>query len=47
MIDGMSYIEYGERLQLLRLPTLSYRRAIGEMIEVWKHWNVYYPASKD
>ena len=28
MFDGMSYIDYGERLKLLRLPTLSYRRAI-------------------
>ena len=38
MIEGMSYIDYGERLKLLRLPTLSYRRARGEMIEVWKHY---------
>ena len=37
----MSYIDYGERLKLLRLPTLSYRRARGEMIEVWKHYHVY------
>ena len=43
MIEGMSYIDYGERLKLLRFPTLSYRRAIGEMIEVWKHYHVYYP----
>ena len=34
MIEGMSYIDYGEKLKLLRLPTLSYRRARGEMIEV-------------
>ena len=34
MIEGMSYIDYGERLKLLRLPTLSYRRARVEMIEV-------------
>ena len=27
IIEGMSYIDYGERLKLLRLPTLSYRRA--------------------
>ena len=43
MIEGMSYIDYGERLELLRLPTLSYRRARGEMIEVWKHYHVYDP----
>ena len=43
MIEGMSYIDYGERLKLLRLPTLSYRRARGEMIEVWKHYHVHDP----
>ena len=43
MIEGMSYIEYGERLKLLRLPTLSYGRARGGMIEVWKHYHVYDP----
>ena len=25
MIEGMSYIDYSERLKLFRLPTLSYR----------------------
>ena len=39
----MSYIDYGERIKLLRLPTLLYRRARGEMIEVWKHYHVYDP----
>ena len=43
MIEGMSYIDYGERLKLLDLPTLAYRRARGEMIEVWKHYHVYDP----
>ena len=43
MIEGMRYIEYGERLKLLCLPTLSYRRARGEMIEVWTHYHVYDP----
>ena len=43
MIEGMSYIDYGERLKLLCLPTLSYRRARGEMIELWKHYHVYNP----
>ena len=40
MIKGMSYIEYDERLKLLRLPTLSYRGAGGNMIGVWKHYHV-------
>ena len=43
MIEGMSYIDYGERLKLLHLPTLAYRRARGEIIEVWKHYHVYDP----
>ena len=43
MIEGMSYIDYGERQKLLCLPTLSYRRSRGEMIEVWKHYHVYDP----
>ena len=25
MIKGMSYIDHGERLKLIRVPTLSYR----------------------
>ena len=43
MIEGVSYIDYGEWLKLLCLPTLSYRRARGQMIEVWKHYRVYNP----
>ena len=43
MIEGMSYIDYSERLNLLRIPTLSYRRARREMIEVWKHYHAYDP----
>ena len=43
IIEGMSYIDYGERLKLIRLPTLSYRRAREQMIEVWKHYHVYDP----
>ena len=38
MIQSMSYIDYGEMLKLLRLPTLSYRR---EMIGVWTNYHVY------
>ena len=36
MIPGMSNLSYPERLQALRLPTLSYRRARGDMIETYK-----------
>ena len=43
MIEGISYIDYGERLKPLRLPKLSYQGARGEMSEVWKHYHVYDP----
>ena len=43
MMESMSYIDYGERQKLLCLPTLSYQRVRGDMIEVWKHYHVYDP----
>jgi len=41
LIDGMSDIEYEERLKILKLPTLRYRRERGDMIEIYKHLNTY------
>ena len=41
LIDGFSNIEYSERLRRLNLPTLTYRRARGNMIELYKHFHVY------
>ena len=35
-IPGMSDLSYEERLQKLRLPTLVYRRARGDMIDTYK-----------
>ena len=32
---------YEERLRKLKLPTMTYRRARGLMMEVWKHINSY------
>ena len=39
MVDGFSNLEYEERLKQLELPTLVYRRARGDMIEVYKHFH--------
>ena len=36
MVPGLSQLSYGERLRKLRLPTLAYRRARGDMIQVFK-----------
>ena len=43
MVDGMGSLDYPTRLEELGLPTLLYRRNRGDMIEVWKHLNVYDP----
>ena len=39
--DGLSNLDYPERLKSLDLPTLVYRRVRGDMIEVYKHFHVY------
>ena len=44
MIEGLKHLEYSERLQRLKLPTLVYRRARGRMIEVWRHFHSHDPA---
>ena len=36
MIPGMPKISYPDRLRKLKLPTLTYRRARGDMIETYK-----------
>ena len=41
LVDGLSDLEYPERLKRIDLPTLLYRRRWGDMIEVWKHFNAY------
>jgi ribonuclease P/MRP protein subunit RPP40 len=42
MIPGLNNLSYEERLKKLNLPTLSYRRARGDMIEVYKLLNGKY-----
>ena len=41
LVDGLGNLEYTDRLQRLKLPTLLYRRMLGDMIEMYKHFNSY------
>ena len=41
LVDGLSNLDYSERLKRLDLPTLAYRRARGDLIEVYKHFHTY------
>ena len=36
LVPGLSELSYKQRLQLLKLPTLQYRRYRGDMIETYK-----------
>ena len=42
LVPGMSNLSYKDRLKLLKLPTLKYRRYRGDMIEVYKLSHGYY-----
>ena len=41
LVDGFSQLDYSERLSRLDIPTLIYRRARGDMIEIFKHFHSY------
>ena len=41
LIDGFYDLNYNERLERLDLPSLAYRRARGDMVEVYKHLHTY------
>ena len=41
LVDGFGKMDYSERLEKLKLPTLAYRRLRGDMIECYKHFNKY------
>ena len=41
LVDGLSTFNYPERLLRLDLPTLVYRRARGDMIELYKNFHSY------
>ena len=42
LIPGFRDKEYVDRLRALKLPSLTYRRERGDMIEVFKHMHGYY-----
>ena len=42
ILPGLRHLSYSQRLQKLHLPTLVYRRARGDMIEVFKILHSYY-----
>ena len=41
LVGGLNDLEYSDRLKILDLPTLVYRRARGDMIEMYKHFHIY------
>ena len=41
LVDNIGSLDYGERLKALELPSLTYRRKRGDMIEIYKHFNSY------
>ena len=41
LVDGLSDLDYPDRLRKLDLPTLLYRRSRGGMLELWKHFHSY------
>lgn len=41
LVDGLSKLDYPERLKRLDLPTLVYRRRRGDVIEMYKHFHQY------
>ena len=41
LIDGLSKLEYTQRLERLKLPTLFFRRKRGDLIEMYKHFHSY------
>ena len=41
LVDGLSNLEYPERLKRLDLPTLVFRRKRGDIIEMFKHFHQY------
>ena len=41
LVDTLGNLDYADRLRKLNLPTLVYRRKMGDMIEQYKHFHVY------
>ena len=47
MLPKLNHLAYEERLSVLDLPSLVYRRARGDMIECYKYLNEYYSLESD
>jgi hypothetical protein len=47
LVPGMKGLDYEERLQKMELPSLFYRRARGDLIEVYKFLNDMYQVDHD
>ena len=47
LIPELENKAYEERLAALKIPSMSYRRARGDMIEVYKYTHDYYNVNKD
>jgi hypothetical protein len=43
-IPGFNNLSYPERLKKLKLPTIAYRRIMGDMIETYKIINENFPS---
>ena len=46
MVPGLVDVSYEQRLRLLGLPSMSYRRARGDMIEAYKYTHGLYSVNK-
>ena len=40
LVQGLREMDYTERLKKLKLPSLNYRKATGDIIEVYKYIHV-------
>ena len=41
MVSSLRQFSYEDRLQKLNIPTMKFRRATGDLLEVYKHLNFY------
>ena len=46
LVPGMAELDYETRLERLKLPSLSFRRMRGDMIEMFKYCHGYYQVKK-
>ena len=41
LVDGLCKLDYSERLKILNLSTLGFRRRRGDVIEMYKHFHTF------